>query len=481
MIIRYIGHPFIDVGVAVLTAHANKTSPADVTEDDIEAFIAEVLDIYISPAMSGFLTFSVFSNAPFALVQDVKKPATFPRRRDMLNRYFHLWKVKPNEPIFVDEALANPNETCIFSGDPALVRVSQQLIPMIPGGNTYNFFPEARTLLPISGWCILALLAMPMAMLTSKGKAFVVHSHDYDLLLSLTKKMMAKNAVTFQMQGLEKMPNYKNAKTHLIEALVEVQTHMTAKSALTAYHFVGGGASPDVDIIPLDSMVVNFIAVAKRYEKAWNAVVGRAWRMEKPSKKDDSEDAETGKQIEYTEMNYFYEGLFKLPAEARSFLRLYLLRTPTRSKVDKQDPRHEYSALREREVISWELIGKFLEKVMHMDKERLEAIKQFGDRLARYIQDHDGRAYKKLYFARGDYEFRQELIRIANTAKEKSAKTLIPYDQFLTIFFIEDETGYGVRPDWGLAKDLLLIRIIEQLSNEWITSNPTLLSEEEPE
>ncbi|PJF27008.1 MAG: hypothetical protein CUN52_15095, partial [Phototrophicales bacterium] len=189
--------------------------------------------------------------------------------------------------------------------------------------------------------------------------------------------------------------------------------------------------------------------------RVWAEIVARAWRMEKTSKKDEQQT--DNKQIEYVEMNYFYEDLFDLPAQATTFLRRYLLRQAPKGKGDKQDPRYTYSAFREREVISWDFIGLFLEKVMQMDKERLEAIKQFGDRLARYIQDHDGRVYRKLYLARGDYEFRQELIRVANAAKEKSSETLIPYDQFLTIFFVEDNTGYGVRPDWGLAKDLLLI------------------------
>ncbi|MCU0480198.1 MAG: type I-B CRISPR-associated protein Cas8b1/Cst1 [Anaerolineae bacterium] len=490
MIIRYIGHPFIDVGVAVLTAHAGKSRPEDVTAEDIEAFITRALDIYITPAMAGFLTFSVFSNAPFALVQDVKKPATFPRRRDLLNRYFHLWQLKPSDPILVDEIVADAGELCRFSNDPALIRVSQQFIPMIPGGNTYNFFPEAHALLPISGWCLLALLAMPMAMLTSKGKAFVVHSYDESLLLELTKKIMAKNDITFQMQGLEKMPNYKNAKTHLIEALLMVAREKPVNTSVTAYHFVAGGASPSIDIIPLQSMVIEFmVSASRRYERAWNEITFRAQRMEKSSKKEEEADADGVKQIIYDDLNYLYEDLFTLPANAPTFLRRYLLRQPPSHSKDKQDPRHDYNALKEREVISWDLIGLFLVKVMHMDKERLEAIKQFGDRLARYIQDHDARVYGKLYNSKGDYEFRRELIRIANAAKEKSAVTLIPYDEFIKVFFIEDEvgdrvtpdSGFGVHADWRLAMDLLIIRIIEQLSNDWIENNRAVLEATEKE
>lgn len=481
MIIRYIGHPFIDVGVAVLTVYANKTHPQDVTEDDIEAFIAKALDIYITPAMSGFLTYSVFPNTYFAYVAEVKKPETFPKRRDTLSRYMHLWKVKPGEPLSIDDPPAAENEVCLFSGDKAIIRAAQQLIPMTPGRDTLNFFPEGQPRIPISGWCVLALLAMPMGILASKGRAFLTHSFDSDLLQQLTRQVIEKNLRTFQIQSLEKLPNYKNAKTHLIEALLKAFRDLpNTRASITAYHFVAGGASPSINIIHLPSTVINFINIAqKQYERVWAEIVKRAWRMEKAGKKEDEETDK--KQIEYVEMNYFYEDLFDLPANAPTFLRRYLLRQAPKGKRDKQDPRYEYSAFREREVISWDFIGLFLEKVMQMDKERLEAIKQFGDRLAQYIQDHDGRVYRKLYLARGDYEFRQELIRIANVAKEKASETLIPFDEFLTIFFVEDDTGYGVRPDWGLAKDLLLIRIIEQLSNDWIESHRNELTEEKEE
>ncbi len=256
MIIRYIGHPFIDVGVAVLTAHAGKTRPEDVTEDDIEAFIAEALDIYITPAMSGFLTYSVFANSPFTNNNELSKRELDEQRRATLNRYIHLWRLEQGESVKLgkfEESTppADKGELCIFSSDPAIIRASQQLIPMIPGGNTYNFFPEANSLLPISGWCLLALLAMPMAMLASKGKAFVTHSYDYRLLIKLTEEIMAKNKLTFQMQSLEKLPNYKNAKTHLIEALVKAFRDLpNTRASITAYHFVAGGASPASKLSP---------------------------------------------------------------------------------------------------------------------------------------------------------------------------------------------------------------------------------------
>ena len=105
-----------------------------------------------------------------------------------------------------------------------------------------------------------------------------------------------------------------------------------------------------------------------------------------------------------------------------------------------------------------------------MDKERIEAIKQLGDRLADYIQQVDERLYARLYMARNDYALRLELIKAANTAKKgTTAETLLPYDEFISVFFVDE--GEFAHPDWYLARDLLMIRIIERLSDEWISEN----------
>jgi CRISPR-associated protein Cst1 len=461
--LRYTGHPFIDVGVATITAFAGVEMPEDVEDWQIEGFVNYAIDIYMAPTMAGYLAMVTFANPSYANPGLINNPKFDAQRRHTLTTLLNLWQWqsgKPRPEVPSKEVPADEGERCIFSQEPALIRVSQGLMPMIGGGSAINFFPEGRPRLPVSGWCLLALLAMPLGTLNSSGKTFLVHCHNSETSLELVRLNLNRNRDAFQMQGLVKRPNYKFPKTSLIRDLVDTGAHTHRNTSITAYLFITGGQNPRIEIFHLPSSVLNFMSLAtKLYPHAWQEVVARAWESQKPTNREEG-------IIEYAERNFFYEDLFNLPREARRFLRRYLLRYRRSGKENKTDPRFQYSFIKEREVISWGLIGLFLERVMDMDKARIEAVKQLGDRLATYIQTVDARFYKRLYIARNDYQMRRELLIAANNAKGKHYETLLPYEEFITVFFSDD--GDTAQPDWYLARDLLMIRIIEQLSIDWI-------------
>src|SRR5690606_36770908 len=125
----------------------------------------------------------------------------------------------------------------------------------------------------------------------------------------------------------------------------------------------------------------------------------------------------------------------------------------------------------------WGLITLFATEVMNMDKKRIEKIKELGTRLANYIQTTDPNFYRTLYLTRKPSQMRLMLIRAAHTAKSNHQQTLLPLEDFTSIFFEFD--GDVAREDWYLAFDLLLIRVIEELSNEWINTHSELLEEVE--
>lgn len=463
--LRYTGHPFVDVGVATLLAFTKSRRPEvttleDVIASDIEAFVRYARELYLNRALLGYLLFVVFPNIVNPAV--LANPKFEDQRRKIIYELFDVWQWQPGKTLPEKEEAALPDEYCVFSGDKAVLRVSQNVIPMIGGASVINFFPEGRPKLPIASWCVLALLAMPLGTLNASGKTFLVHSYDMQVLEKLVALNLERNRQAFLIESLEKRPNYKFPKTHLIQDLVAAEGETNIQTSIAGYLFVSGGQSPRIDIFHLSSAVINFISVAaKLAPNAWYETVNRAWQLQKGKTTEASDTAP-----EYTERNYFYEDLFNLPHDAVRFLKMYLLRQRRRGKVDKSDPRFGYSFLQEREVISWQLINLFLEKVMDMDKTRIEAIRQLADRLATYIQKVDSRFYKKLYFARNDYAMRREMLLAANAAKGQYHETLLPYDEFIEVFFIDE--GDTRKPDWYLARDLLLIRIIEQLSNDWI-------------
>lgn len=454
---RFIGHPMIDVGVATLCAAADVDDPRRLTPDAIDAFTQEVTDLYLNPAMAGFLGYVVFANARFANPAQLK-PAFEAKRRAVLSELFNLWK--PSALVSKYEETAGPDEVCLFSGDNATVRVSRMYIPMTTDEEKINFVPEGVPLIPISGWCLLAMLVMPMGGLASTGfdpaiKMWIIHSFDNAVTLHFARLNLKRNRQDFQMQGLNKRANYKFARTYLLRDLAEAQRFNARNYPLTTYFFTSRGQKSEIEITHLPSPVVRFINRANReVPAAWNRIIHRAERLNANPENDNG-------RIIYTERNYFYEDLFNLPANAHAFLRRYILRTPLSGKPsgdNKNDPRYTYSSAGEAELVSWKLTDLFLKEVLHMETDRIEAIRAVADRLASYIQTQDERLFKDLFNARNEYQLRTLLIK----ADKSAQPPLFTLDEFVEAFFTTTEKD-TLRSDWSLARDLMVIRIIEKL------------------
>src|SRR6266568_2978243 len=70
--LTYTGHPFIDVGVAAITAYVQKRRPEEVTPEDLEKVVKYIEQNYVRPPLRGYLTMAFTSNAWF--IQDAFNP-----------------------------------------------------------------------------------------------------------------------------------------------------------------------------------------------------------------------------------------------------------------------------------------------------------------------------------------------------------------------------------------------------------------------
>lgn len=113
---------------------------------------------------------------------------------------------------------------------------------------------------------------------------------------------------------------------------------------------------------------------------------------------------------------------------------------------------------------------------MKVDQERIRQIRELGDRLAAYVNSENDRRFFTAFFSEQNYGyFRTALIK-ANLAHVKRGNPpLITLDPFIQVF----EEGEEVeRSDWRLARDLVLIRMIEQLYHlGWLGRNTDVLPE----
>lgn len=113
-----------------------------------------------------------------------------------------------------------------------------------------------------------------------------------------------------------------------------------------------------------------------------------------------------------------------------------------------------------------------------MEKDRIEAIRQMGDQLAEYVHNENDRRFFRSFFNEGRYDnFRTALIK-ANAAYVRHGKPpFITLDPYIEVFEIGSEVPYA---EWKLARDLVLIRMIERLHQlGWFNKNADVLPEPE--
>lgn len=463
--LQYTGHPLVDVGIATITAFAGKGDPAHLTESDLDA-IADYMDAhYIVDPLKSFLTVA-FPNSGFTNPAFEKTPH---RRAAYAARVLRAYK---------SDAPRLSGERCIYTGLPAAGwafkdkddvppgRAYRQHIPLLTGEEIVNFFPEGRAGLPISGEAMLALQALPLGCAKVAGRLLAVHSDDPELTLRFAGKFLEQNKRAIlhaRSVGDSKLVDAgpHRARTFLVDTLLAIERKRQedakgreAPASLTAYYFTNSGQGADLQIYHLPLEITDFLRVAQsaKYSHQWEKLCRRGWELTRPKRGQAEAPA--------PRYNALYEDLFQLPEASAAFIRCYFLRIPRRSPPPG-DPSASYSPVREADLVFWPLTDLFLRKVVKMDETRIQHIRDLGDRLAEYVNtQNDRRFFQTLLMARRYDDIRRVLISASVSEIKRGRPPLVAFDPYIAIF--EEGTDLP-HADWRLARDLVLIRMVERL------------------
>lgn len=489
--LSYTGHPLYDVGVATVTAFVRKRDPAMVTPADLEAVADFIEREYQREPLKSFLGVAFTTNAWFNQPAFANQPQ---KRKDYARRLLRS----------LDQG--SSGERCVFTGEPATAvafsdklpagRAFRQHVPLLTGEDVINFYPWGDAGLPVAAKAILCLQAFPLGCAKCGGRLLAVHSDNPDLIYDFARAFLEYNRRVLdlaQKAGRTKMPEARSsAKTLVIETLLEIERRRWEEaqdrrpSSVTAYLLSNSGQSnpldernPPLEIyhLPLEITGFLFSLVSDTYRSEWNAITERAWQIVLPAKtkakrKKKGTDEPGGDR---PRRNFLYEDLFNLPDNVRKFVRRYLLRIPVRNQRE-DDPRRLYSLRDEASLVSWKLTELLLREVIGVDKERIEQIRDLGDRLAAYVSTENDRRFFTAFFSERNYDlFRNALIK-ANLAHVKRGNPpLITLEPYIQVF---EEGNEVAGPAWRLARDLVLIRMIEQLYNlGWLGRNIDVLPE----
>jgi CRISPR-associated protein Cst1 len=496
--LRYIGQPLIDVGIATITAFAGKYNPADLSEADLYSIASFMAREYPKSPYKSFLSIAFTSNAWF--IQDAYNPDNKPnlteeKRQEILqtrNKWASHHLLQWGQDIE-----RNLLERDVFTGEPAVAvelsgklppgRAGRAQVPLLAGDESINFYANGFSGIAVSGETMLCLQALPLGCAKCGGKLLLVHSDNPGIMLHYARAFLQVNgrdAQLAQVAGSKEMPGREYAqRTLLLTTLLEAKQFQRDALedgnhfSITAYHLSNSGQGPGLTIYHLPFQAINFLREMGKVEhsQTWNTIVGRAWERESTKKKKPSDKPFQAMR------NWLYEDLFDLDQadQAKRFVRTYFLHIALRRVRDEFDPRGEYSLKSESELLSWKITAIFLRRILNMEPSRVEQIRNFADQLAEYVNAQNDRRFFREFYTLQNYDhFRTVLIK-ANVAHVKRGNApIITLDPYLEVFEEGDEV---VRRDWRFARDLVLIRMVERLHTVgWLSKNPDALPELEP-
>lgn len=484
--LRYCGHPLVDVGLATITSFANKIDPGELIEADLEA-IADYMAIeYTRNPMRGYLTVA-FPNSGFT------QPAYF-EQPDKQNFYKEkvLRSFRANTPRLpeLDLFMGLPvvDVSLDVTGNLPPGHAYRQHIPLLTGEDVINFHPNGEAGTQISGEALLAIQALPLGSAKCGGRMLFVHSDNSEIMQYFAAKYLEGNRLAIQLaqsSGSDKMPETeKKYRTLLIHTLWEALRKQTLEAgnnqpfSITVYHLSNSGQGASLDIYYFPNQIISFLRELRSPTniKTWERIVNRAWEITKVNKRDGNSPAPT--------RNYLYDDLFSLSGDvfvrAPRFIRTYFLRHAVRFVESKTDPRGSYSIATESDLVSWKLTELFLRRIVNMEKDRIEQIRILGDALANYIQKQNDKRFFRAFYTTGRYDiFRTLLIKVNNENVKRGNPPFLTLDNYLAVF---EESEEMVRFDWRLARDLVIIRMVESLyANGWLSGNQDMITDIEEE
>jgi CRISPR-associated protein Cst1 len=497
--LNWTGHALVDVGIAAVCVMTDKEDPTKLTLEDLDAAADEMERYYFSGALTSYLT-CVFMNSEYV------QPGTGARKAETRKRYAdRVLRAHRSNPEESAKA-----EVCVFSGLPATHRIHRGQMPLLTGEDVLNFFPAGAGGLFIAGPYLTALQALPLGGRRSEGKLLIAHSDSPALTLALARNFVEDNRrlLGLAMSGglpnrdglddglpreqaswdaAKKRPKYPDAKsafTLIASDLLDVLERRRdvcdsdTPASLQIYWLSSSGQGPSLDFFSVPSNLIRFLnnVTQASTNAAWRRVVARGWiagdthqataatakRSAKKAAAPQLSGPGRSRNPVFVDLFSIFKGGFVDAQPASRFIRRYLL-----SELR--------GAIAHAEDCNWELTDLFLKEVLIMSPERIQRIREFADALAAFIEKrNDAPFFQKITFARYPWILRGELVKAQRKQFLQAKDLLFALDDYVEVFEAEDNSGAA---NWSLVRDLICIRLVEQLHKSgWLT--PEKLKEE---
>lgn len=448
--LQYTGHPFVDVGVAVIEHHCHKPCE-ELTEADLEKAAQWITDIYSRKDLKGYLTVH-FPNSGWcnATISEKKKKIYI---NNVLSSYSY------------DSLI--PNRKCSFCNQPAQFLADRQHIPMLTGTTLLVTAPYGVTGLPVCGCCLLAVQFYPLATIKAQGKPLFWWTPNPELTYWLVED--AHKQVMQALTGSDdKFPNLNWPRTRLLETakkVVDIHTetdNIVQLADCIGYHVTNYGSGPDYKEYFIPKALLEFWRDV-RFESnevrtAHNWIINSHWEKPKAkkSKKGIAEDPEVTEAVNTAAglRNYYFEDLSKTfdSREWQQGVRVLI------SKYHLINNPENFG------MNCFALAELFLRKVGGMDKQRLEVIKKIADIITDVLinGNNDEKWLTILYRMKSNStsDFLRYLVKAQKKLSEFGKP--ISFDDILIMLDLASEDDASNTNFW-LVRELFLLRMIERI------------------
>lgn len=455
--IQYTGNPYVDAGVAVLEFRLGK--PCDqFTTKELKSQAHEIAREYRKKIWKSYLMLHL-PNCAWTQKNPCSK-----KNREYLRKVLRSYK-----PHF-----ATIGRSCAFCGRPAKLLADRRYVPLLTGETVMTTGAGGTAGLPVCGYCIFAVQFYPFATLKVEARPLFWWAPDR----RWTRRLNARfyNDVQRILAGSsEQFIKLRWPATQLLRAAREVMGEIEKLPNaerpplcdVVGIHATNFGTEPNFDELRIPRGLLEFWSEAGTWElyreierEAWTSEPSNTGKAKQKTRRlrDRGANTDAVKIVpELTKRNILYEALGEAfrttdhrdyEAKAKQVALRFFLRRQGKDVAPNTIALAEF----------------FLEKVGHMEKERLEAIREMADTVAErlILGGGDRRVAWQLFQRRLRLgEFLQCLSKIQRKLSDMGHP--LKWDHVLIALGLTNEEDRTSSDHW-LVQELMLIRLYERLA-----------------
>lgn len=459
---HWTGHPFVDVGLAVVLIYNEKENPEDLNTEDIRNVIEFASKLYVDAEWTRYLTRIFRNNNPILMLNpSMRKNRTSKKLEESLWGLFSLSLTKNEDNkcqiCGTNERISGLKlRNLLHTNETRPKEITGDIFPLLGTGEARNFFPSANPLgADICAQCLFLCQFMPIgsyAIQNKKGTVMGILSisgYPYDNMMEVMREAVDTaryNNLFSNSREFKKPENFFFRKIIEITRKVGSGYKFWKNTSFTIHYFLNGNRSGEqwIEIINIPSSTLKFLAFAGEMDySGWKNISNRGWIKRDKNNKITFNEIEKG---------YYSNKVYIKLLNGESILSYFYNRQEKKANT------------------TWRLLKLYCMEVLGLNKESLEFIRDIGDKLVETIEPLKDNQLKKtireIENAGRIYQFENFFIRLEKIRQQnRLPNAFLSFDEFSMLL-----TSYGeeINTSWFTVKNLLLFRIYEKLHNRLI-------------